>query len=183
MFISGNSPTSTRLFITFVKKLRKFWEILEPIFERNIYQNVSLRQDQFNDARFNLYALTNWTGRVRLVKDFEQNVIKLQNVNTFKNVPSLAEHISSNRKNKINKSDQWKRQSRIFKASSIARAMWLKSRGIEHNPVDSLKARKTIMKAWHSILDRSATKKIKAKTGFFANFKLLKTFKTKNYRK
>ena len=158
------------MFITFVKKLRKFWEILKPVFERNIYQNVSLRQDQFNDARFNLYALTNWTGRVRLVKDFEQNIIKMENENTFKNVSPLVERISSNRKNKINKSDQWKRQSRILKASSIARAMWLKNRGIEHNPVDSLKARKTIKKAWHSILDPSVTKKMKAKTGFFANF-------------
>ena len=93
----------------------------------------------------------------------------MQNVNTFKNVPPLAERISSNRKNKINKSDQWKRQGRILKASSIARAMWLKSRGIEHNPVDSLKARKTIKKAWHSVLDPSVTKtkKMKAKTGFF----------------
>ena len=142
--------------------------MLEPVFERNIYQNVSLRQDQFNDTCLNLYALTNWTGRVRLAKDFEQNIIKMENENAFKNVPPLVERISSNRKNKINKSDQWKRQSQILKASSIARAMWLKSRGIEHNPVHSLKARKTIKWAWHSILDPSVTKtkKMKAKTGF-----------------
>ena len=143
--------------------------MLEPVFERSIYQNVSHHQEQLNDTRLNLYALTNWARRVLLAKEFEQNIIKMQNLNTFKNVSQLVERISSNRKNKINKSDPWKRQGRILKASSIARAMWLKSRGIEHNPVDSLKARKTIKRAWHSILNPSVTKtkKMKAKTGFF----------------
>ena len=125
------------------KEICEFWNHLQPVFYTKASQNCGTMSDDecWNDLRLNLYALNDWSRRMRLALDFGEKLMQEKS------------KIYANRTiAKWNKSGRWKKEkNRLIEAFSASRAVWMRERGIEHKPIEHFNARKAVMNAWRSI--------------------------------
>lgn len=146
---------------------------MQPVFYTKASQNCGTMSDDecWNDLRLNLYALNDWSRRMRLALDFGEKLMQ-----------EKSKIYANRRSAKRDKSERWKKgKNRLIEAFSASRAVWMRERGIEHKPIEHFNARKAVMNAWRSIRHSPAaaagggdnTKKRKRKGTVFSFFKVI----------